>query len=238
MSLHQFMDDIPGDEIIQFEKFMRVYKAGDVLISEGEPNDNTLYLLRAGNIGIFRKIAGLQEQITEATAIAFLGEMELMDSQSYRYATCSVVSEYAVVYVFKHPDIKTILKNTMWGEILVTRLCQDMHICTDRIVQHEAASAQALRELEYTRQQTAFLLSALESLHTQVACDLVQGRQDWQYVKGIYDLIHDFARVRLPDIYYRMMGDKNTALRQVIEEGLLPNMLKDLLGTKVKPGRG
>ena len=99
MSLRQFMEEIPGDELMQFDKFMRVYKAEDVLIEEGEPNDNSLYLLRAGNIGIYRAIAGVPEQITEATAIAFLGEMELMDSHNCRYATCSVVSEYAIVYI-------------------------------------------------------------------------------------------------------------------------------------------
>jgi len=175
MTLQQFVNEIPADELKQFEKCKRLCKAGDVIITEGEPNNNTLYLLRAGTIGIYRDVCGMQEKITEAPAVAFLGEMELMESEGYRSATCSVVSEFAMIYVFKNPDLKSIIKNPVWGEILITRLCQDLHLVADHIVKKEVANAQMLKEIEAARQQSALLLSALDSLHKKVACEINMG---------------------------------------------------------------
>jgi hypothetical protein len=96
-------------------------------------------------------VSGTQERIAVAEAIAFFGEMELMASEGCRSATCSVTSEFAVMYAFKNPDIKAIIKNPLWGEILITRLCQDLHLFANRIVQYQEDNAQAIRILETSR---------------------------------------------------------------------------------------
>jgi CRP-like cAMP-binding protein len=137
MTLQQLLETIPTEELAQFDKQLRIAKAGDNVISEGEPNDNTLYLLRAGKIGVYRNVNNKQEQTAEMEALAFFGEMELMDYDGFRLATCSVISEFAIFYAFTNPDIKTIIKNSTWGEILVTRLCQDLRLLADRNVQYQ-----------------------------------------------------------------------------------------------------
>ena len=229
MSLEELLANIPSDEMRQFERFLRIGKAGDVIITEGAPNDNALYLLRAGKIGVFRRVNGSNELITEIEPNNFFGEMEMMELEGHRSATCSVISEYAVYYGFKNVDISTLIKNPLWGQTLITRLCQDLHLFADRIVQLETANKEVVKELEDTRKCGAQLLGAYDYLHQKVACQMPMNPKEWAYIKGIYEMTRNFVLVRLPDIHYKVSSPDARALRVMDDEGLLPRKLKDLL---------
>jgi CRP-like cAMP-binding protein len=84
MPFQQMPAGIPENELKQFVKFVHVGKTGDHIITEGEQNDTSLYLLRVGKIGVSRNIGGILEKISEFKANAFFGEMELMEDVGVR----------------------------------------------------------------------------------------------------------------------------------------------------------
>jgi CRP-like cAMP-binding protein len=229
MPLSTFLEKIPEDELKQFEHVTQISKTGKVIIREGDPNDNTLYLLRAGTVGVFRNIGEEDELVAVIKGMSFFGEMELMAAEGFRSATCKVLSEYAVVYVFKNPDIKAILHNPMWSEILVTRLVLDLHEFADRIVQFETSTAELKKELEYTNQQSALLLAALDSIQNQVANELV-GEKESSYAAGVGEMVENFVKARLPLVYKHMKEYARSAVGEMDNDGLLPRKLKDLMG--------
>jgi CRP-like cAMP-binding protein len=229
MPLSDFMATIPVAEYRQFQNLVRIGELGDTIIVEGQASDNTLYLLRAGTMGVYRTIGGEQEKIATIESLAFFGEMELMAARGQRSATCRVDSEFAIIYVFHNPNIREIVKNPVWAEILITRLCHDLHLFADRIVTHEDTNAALWTTLEETRDQTALLLASLQAVHQEIGADTVIGGQDWRYLTGLNEMIQNFIETRLPSIQTHPRYSLSFALAEIIQADLLPRKIRDLI---------
>jgi CRP-like cAMP-binding protein len=221
-------ENIPEDEIIAFTKYLKTYHYGDVIITEGEPNDNMLYLLRTGKVGVYRQVIG-EELISSIEAINFFGEMELVIGGK-RLATIKPLSNEVVVYAFKNPDLYGIIStSTRWGENLVTRLCSDLMIFSERTVSYETENKKLLQQLETMTEQSALLLAILTNLHARIVSDVVMGSKAWKYLVGIQELILTFSKTRLPEIQTKISEIAPSAIQNALQEDTLPKNLKDLL---------
>jgi len=147
MDLNENQNQIPDDEKQAFGKFTREYHQDDVIITEGESNDKFLYLLRLGNVGVYRQVEGKEELITTIEPINFFGEMELIIGGN-RLATIKTLSERAVVYAFHNPDLNNITNNPSWREKLLTRLVNDLKDFSDRCIKLEIENASLKQKYE------------------------------------------------------------------------------------------
>jgi CRP-like cAMP-binding protein len=145
-------EEVPSEELEKFGHFMKVFKKGEKLISEGD-NDNILYLLRKGTVGVYRNMGGAdttETLITFIGAVNFVGEMEIIAGGS-RISTVRAYSDEVLVYAFENPDYATMLCNKEWGLKLLLRLSSDLKLFSDRAVELEREIAllrQKMRDLQ------------------------------------------------------------------------------------------
>ncbi len=128
-------NDIPENELDAFDEFIHVVKKDTILMTEGQKDDNSLYLLRKGKVGVFRNLKDREELISEIYAINFFGEMELIHGGP-RYATIKALSHEIVVYKFKQMNLGYVYSNPRLAEKLIVQLSGDIKNYSNMLVQN------------------------------------------------------------------------------------------------------
>jgi CRP-like cAMP-binding protein len=201
---------IPRDELTSFHDFTRIYTHGQTLIREGEI-DKSLFLLRYGTVGIYRKVQDRQEPIDTIEAVNFVGEMSLINDEA-RSATVMVDSDQVVVYALNRPNVSIILANPKWAELLIYRLsknlarnnankvadAQKIHLLEGEIEALKAeVEAQKAANQQVLRQAQATLNGVLY-FETLTRDRAIVGSKGWAYLKALIDLTKALTRHYLP----------------------------------------
>jgi hypothetical protein len=58
---------------------------------------------------------------------------------------------------------------------------------------------------------------------------IVLSKLDWLYVNGVYEMVKNFVKVRLPEVSNLVSTMSHSSLEKMNEEGLLPKKLKELI---------
>lgn len=202
--------DIPREELASFHDFVRIYPYGQTLIREGEV-DKSLFLLRHGMVGIYRKVEDSQEPIDTIEAVNFVGEMSLINDE-VRSATVMAESDHVLVYALTKPNVSIILANPKWAELLISRLSKNLA----RNNAHKVADTQKIHKLEndilalkaeveaqkaVTQQvlsQAQSTLNAVLYFETVTRDRAIVGSKGWAYLKALIDLTKALTRHYLP----------------------------------------
>lgn len=95
---NNLIKDIMDNEFLD-ETISQEFKKGDVITSEGDETNETMYFLLHGNLSVFKKRNNLMEEINVLEAGEFFGEIALV-SDHPRTATVVVKSESAKLILF------------------------------------------------------------------------------------------------------------------------------------------
>lgn len=193
-------DDIPENELDAFDEFIHIYKKDDVMMTEGQTDDSSLFLLRKGKVGVYRNIDGKEQLISEIYAINFFGEMELIHGGP-RYATIRALSHEIMVYKFRKMNLHYIFSNPRLAEKLIVRLSADIKNYSNMLVEKNEEINRLTQKMEDQIYQNAFVLLALEEMQ-EIHLNKLQEKTDtWKLFDGILHLSRRIMKVRLPAAY-------------------------------------
>ena len=153
---------IPDDELKQFKSHLRVYSIGEKIINEGE-TDHRIFLLRKGQVDVYKNIASEQQFLSSIQAVNFFGEMAIV---SHRPRTASVIAatDPVVVYEFENPNLSTIMAHPTWGMMLLKRLA-------DNLEERHRAYESAQVEMKNLKTEIGDMLGALVSFSSAAKKD-------------------------------------------------------------------
>ncbi|MCB1193591.1 MAG: cyclic nucleotide-binding domain-containing protein [Leptospiraceae bacterium] len=97
----------------ELDAIIKVYKFNDKIIEEGEPSNETMYLLIEGNLSVYKKHGKTLEEINQLKTGDFFGEIAIISNQP-RTATVVVRSQTARVLLFsKNKFIQQTVSNPL-----------------------------------------------------------------------------------------------------------------------------
>lgn len=219
---------IPVEEIGSFRSLIRIYPGREAIIREGE-QERALYLLRVGSVDVFKGGGASRENIGTIEAVNFFGEMSLINDEP-RSATIVARSEYAVVYRIPNPNIQTILTNTKWTELLLSRLSRNLAkslkqqlALSDELravrVELDQARLTAKAERAESERRTRLALNGILHFQTIVQRTAVVGSKGWAYLNALKVISHNLILHYLPNL-----GDAD----KTVEVNVIKQMLAAL----------
>lgn len=114
---------------------LRSLKKGAVLFVEGEPS-TYLYIIKSGEISIFKEDKGRIFPISVIGEKQFIGEISIFTDDTR--TACAVVSKDAEVYMIKKSDIKKIVRSCPeWLSEIMETLCDRLKHATDILREHK-----------------------------------------------------------------------------------------------------
>jgi CRP/FNR family transcriptional regulator, cyclic AMP receptor protein len=205
--------EIPREEVTAFHPYVRIYPNGATLIQEGE-TDKSLYLVRTGKVGVYKKVGVHQEQIATIEAVNFVGEMSLINNEP-RSATIRVLTEQALVYALTRPNLNLIYSSPKWSELLISRLCKNL---AEKNTQFVAASGQMdefKAEIHLKNQiiermtqasrrvisQAELAFDAILYMQKMTAEKAMVGTKGWAYLRMLSDLSRALVAHYLPEAH-------------------------------------
>ncbi|MCJ7626246.1 MAG: cyclic nucleotide-binding domain-containing protein [Anaerolineaceae bacterium] len=243
------VEDIPIEEFEKFKSFLKVYFKNDLIIQENEEDDLGLCLLRKGKVTVYRTGEDHREKIGEISAINFFGEMSLVTGDP-RSATVIAESSEVIIYSFKKPDLKALLSNPTWGNMLITRLCGDLQKSNNeslmlrnlnRILEEnnkELSEKTRIMEMEkesITR-RAGIIFSLVSNIQQAIAEDAVVTAREWKYIKALTTLMKKMITRNTPEIleYFGTVdfAEWEELLSNEMMPGFLGSYLSDYLNRK------
>lgn len=235
-------ETIPPDELETFREYIHVYPQGAQIIIEDQTDDMALFLLREGEVQVFKNIGSGRECIATIKAVNFFGEMSLIGHKP-RSATVEACSRNVVVYAFQNPNLHTLLSNPRWGRMLVTRLCADLRDKTDDLAALRESSDNVCADLEEQINLAAALrashdqltrgvvevLSILSELHKAIAADAVVTSREWHYLKAVEETVKRLVHARLPQIASRITPIGPLVWERLRRDDILPESLSKFI---------
>jgi CRP-like cAMP-binding protein len=219
---------IPAEELQKFEQNLLIYHAGAEILVEGRTDDRAIYLLRKGQVGVFRNVGSEAKRIATIDAVNVFGEMALA-SGGPRTATIKALTDDVVVYKFLHPDIHAALANPTWGELLVKRLAANLKNTSDRLVATEGELNTLQARDANLSIHTLVLITAFSELVNRVADDVVVNSREWHFLHDLATLTDHYVRDHLPDLYCQMGEYRLVALKRMSREPSLPTLLRGII---------
>ena len=210
---------IPPDEVKAFKDNIRVYKSGNLIIREGE-DDQTLYFLRFGEVGVHKQHSGMgSKRIATIEAVNFFGEMSLVTGEK-RTATVDVISSEAVVYAMPSADIYKIMQHKRWGELMFERLCNNLADANTELARAQTVISEyeAVLEPEKNKLEAAqYKYSKLKDVVTRIFATLIAVQKavkgeavvtsrGWQYLMALDTITTRLLRRYAPEIHSEL-GD-------------------------------
>jgi CRP-like cAMP-binding protein len=223
-----FQYGIPNEEIASFRNLIRIYPGREVIIKEGE-HEHALYLLRFGNVEVFKGSGASRELIGAIEAVNFFGEMSMINDED-RSATVISRSDHVVVYRIPNPNLQTILTNPKWAELLISRLCKNLA----RSLEQQMTVSENVKELrselehvkkemkiqqEETARKTRLTLNGILHFQSIVQRTAVVGSKGWAYLNTLDHVARSVISHYLPTL-----GDAE----KTVEIGLIQNALSAL----------
>jgi CRP-like cAMP-binding protein len=226
---------IPTDELQKFSQNLQTYHPGAEILVEGRTDDRAIYLLRKGQVGVFRMIGGDSKSLATIDAVNVFGEMALV-SGGPRTATIRALTDDVLVYKFLHPDIHAVLANPGWGELLVKRLAANLKSTSDRLVSTEAELCQLQSKDANLSIHTLVLITAFSELVDHVADDVVVNSREWHFLNGLNAMTEQYLHDHLPDLYTQIEEYRLVALKRMSREpgltALIRGMIAEISRTK------
>jgi CRP-like cAMP-binding protein len=216
--------DIPANELDSFRDYMRVYRKGAVIIQEDVVDQDGLFLLRTGNVSVFKE----DQHIADIDAVNFFGEMAIATG-GVRSATIKVSSPSAVVYHFQKPDLEVILAEPTWGMLLLRRFSQNLYNMNEELVQVRQESEQYKRGNEYLQKHTTEIFRMLTEVQRDIAMDVVVTAREWKYLNGLAEVTTELLKTRLPMIYNNIEFMTDDFWKELKEEEILPDFLEEFM---------
>ncbi len=212
---------IPTEELEKYSHNLRTLHIGGEILVEGQEDDRAIYLLRKGQVGVYRMVAGESRRIAAIDAVNIFGEMALV-SGGPRTATIRALTD-VLVYKFPVPDIHTVVDNPVWSELLVTRLVQNLKSTSDRLVSTESEMKNLQARDSGLSLHTLILITAISELVDRVAGDVVVNSREWHFLNGLTAMTDQYLRDHLPELYAQTEEYRVMALKRISREpGLTP----------------
>lgn len=225
-------NDIPENELDAFEEFIHIFHKGDVLMTEGQKDDNSLYLLRKGSVGLFKNMNDAEEQVSEIPATNFFGEMELIQGGP-RYFTIRALSDEIIVYKFRRMNLHYVYGNPRLAEKLIARLNGDIRQYSDQIIHKNEEIRRLNDKVEDILYQNAFILLSLEEMQEIHLNRFQEKTENWKLFDGILHLTRRIMKVKLPEVYEKVsLLHGYGALGRLEREGVITSSMYNFL---VKP---
>jgi len=108
-----------------FERFVKSFEPGSVIISEFEPGE-TFYLIQSGSIQLVKCVNGTRKNLDILQPGEFFGEMAILEN-SPRSATCVAVSKVEVLEFNKANFEALITGNPQMALILLKLFCKRIY---------------------------------------------------------------------------------------------------------------
>jgi len=221
--------DVSKEEFESFRAFARIYPKGSMIIREGD-KDKTLFLIRSGSVGVFRKIGDKLENFGVIDAINFVGEMSSINDTP-RTATVIALTEDVLIYAITSPNISLILSNTKWAEILLTRFSKDLkqnnaqlltastaiHDLNGEVSRLRSEVDTQKQELVQSQDKIQKLVNIILAL-TGVARDqAVFGTKGWFYFQLVSETLDQFAQKYFPSANFSAQAANLKEIREHLE---------------------
>jgi CRP/FNR family transcriptional regulator, cyclic AMP receptor protein len=205
---------IPREELASFQQGIRLYPAGGTIMQEDNA-DKTLFFLKWGSVGIFRKVGNSQERIATIEAPNFVGEMSMINNEP-RSATVIAQSEGALVYVLGKPNLSQILANPKWSELLVTRLSRNLAQSSNQVVNLMAVNKEQKIQIERMqveheqfKKNTILAFAAIWNFEHVITDLAVVGSKGWVYLKTLTDVTKALITYYMPNVkVYKEAAEK------------------------------
>jgi CRP-like cAMP-binding protein len=192
---------------------------GAAIIREGD-TDRTLYLLRYGEVSVYKQVGGGRELLGSIEAVNFVGEMSLFNDDP-RSATVEAHSDEILVYAITHPDLHTILSRPRWAELLTSRLSRNLAVTNEQvraatlmISQLKEEHSQLQARQEETAAKAGLVFAAVMKLQEVIAQESVMGSRAWSYLKVLNEVTGALLQRYLPEIVAMRSGAKATPPRK------------------------
>ena len=108
-----------------FERFVKTFEPGSVIISEYEPGE-TFYLIQSGSIQLVKCVNGVRKNLDILQPGEFFGEMAILEN-SPRSATCVAVDKVEVLEFNKANFEALITGNPQMALILLKLFCKRIY---------------------------------------------------------------------------------------------------------------
>ena len=205
---------IPREELASFHQSIRLYPPDGAIIQEGS-EDKTLFFLKWGSVGIYRKVGNNQERIATIEAPNFVGEMSMINNEP-RSATVIAQSEGALVYVLGKPNLSQILANPKWSELMVTRLSRNLAQSSNQLVSLMAINKEQKAQIdrmqadqEQFRKNVNLAFAAIWNFEHVITDLAVVGSKGWMYLKTLTDVTKALFTYYVPNMkVYKEAAEK------------------------------
>ncbi len=213
---------IPREEAVSFLQSIRFYPPGKVIFSEGD-TERTLFLLRFGSVGVYKRVGGAQERIATTEAVSFIGEMSLINNEP-RSASVITQSEGAVVYALGKTNLTTISTNPKWAELLINSLAGNLAQTTTQMVSQMNTNREQRAELErlhadydQTLKKVNLILSAILNFESLIIDLAVVGSKGWTYLQTLSDVTRALITYYIPGLKVFKESAEKKAMRDCLE---------------------
>jgi CRP-like cAMP-binding protein len=221
---HAMYADIPENEYQRFQSFIQVYQKGAVIVSENELDDKGLFLLRKGEVGIYKGTGKARELISKIEALNFFGEMAII-AGGPRSASVEALTDNTIVYAFQTPDLDALMSNPTWGRMLVTRLSKDLKQSNSLIMELREKVRNQKDEIENLYQGSIEVFSVTGEIQRSIANDAVATAREWKYLSGIVELLQKLLHSRLPGVAGQLNAVKPETWKALYNEGICPEII-------------
>jgi CRP-like cAMP-binding protein len=218
--------DIPENEYQRFQAFIQIYQKGAVIVSENELDDKGLFLLRKGEVAIYKGKGKARELISKIEAINFFGEMAII-AGGPRSASVEALTDNTIVYAFRTPDLDALMSNPTWGRMLVTRLSKDLKQSNSLIMDLREQVRNQKEEIENLTKGTIEVFSITSEIQKSIANDAVATAREWKYLSGIVELVQKLLHSRLPGVASQLDAVKPETWKALYDGGICPEIIYD-----------
>ncbi len=232
------LQDIPPNEFASFKDVMHIHERGDCIITEGDLNNKAVFLLRKGEVEIYKNSKDGRKSISKIKALNFFGEMGLL-SDKPRSATVEVCSQRALVYKIEQPSLHAILANPTWGGKLLSRLATDLEQRNQQLVKYQESARMIAVDLEemvgkysklkrdhdHLKSGAVEIFSALSGLYKHIGFSAIINTRDWSYLIALDKTVKKLLKSRLPEIQQELIPAGPEKWKQLYQEGILPEIL-------------
>ncbi|PKO12963.1 MAG: hypothetical protein CVU39_21225 [Chloroflexi bacterium HGW-Chloroflexi-10] len=234
MIIPEESDSVPIEEQKKYENYLFYFTRNSEIFHEGQPGDGCMYLLRSGEVGIFRDVGGQEEMTATVSAVNIIGEMSLLMGWD-RTATIRVISNTAILYKFRYFDLNIIYSTAAYSEMLIKRLINDLKIVNDRMV--ETNTKYGLIDEQYTNlmKHGKIVFSAMNYVLENIANDSVINSKEWHYISAVREMMQNYVGEYLPEFKEVVSSNDETGfqnLKRIENDQLLPGILKNIIGKK------
>ena len=224
---------IPEAEYENFRSFIREYHKGESIITEGQQDDNSLFLLRIGEVEIYKDNGEKRDLISKIEAINFFGEMAII-SGGPRSATVVALSNIVIVYAFRSPDLGALMSNPKWGNMLVSRLSKNLNRSNEQLVELRLENQKLKTSNEKLSKGIVEIFSVTNEIQKSIARDAVATAREWTYLNAIVELSQCMLKSRLPELAQQIKGVDSSLWKTLYEEGVCSEIIYDYIKNKIK----